>query len=76
MHNQVLVQAIARARADELRRTGAASAASPRSRGRKRQHHVTEALRRRTGWLLVAVGLRLALSGSAAAPAPRRSRPA
>jgi hypothetical protein len=60
--NPVLVEALVRDRVAELRQIAEASA--PRRR-EKRRRPIIEAARRGAGWLLVDVGLRLAVSGSA-----------
>ncbi len=72
-HSPVLVQALAQARIEELRRTGAASA---RGRRFNAGRHINEAATRRLGWLLVGMGLRLVFSGNTAVRSQRRGRPA
>jgi len=72
-YNPVLVQAVARARIDELQRTGAASA---HRREARREQRGTETIRRRAGWLLVGMGLRLVFANGAAPRGQHRSRPA
>jgi hypothetical protein len=56
-----LVQALARSRVAELH----ASAEMLERPRRDPQHHIIESARHRTGWLLVDIGLRLALPRSA-----------
>ena len=68
IHNPVLMQALAEARVDELRQTGAARR---RDGGPAGRHRITNAVSHRTGWLLIAVGLRLVLSGGAVARGQR-----
>jgi hypothetical protein len=68
-----VLEALVRDRVLELRRSAAAQA---RGRREKRRHRVTAAARHGTGWLLVDVGLRLAVPRGAADRAiPRAQRP-
>ena len=70
--NPAVVEALARDRVLELRQ-GAARRA--RFRREKRRHRVTAAARHGTGWLLVDVGLRLAVPRVATdRPMPRTQR--
>jgi hypothetical protein len=60
--NPALVQELIGARVAELRQSAQASA---RSRSEQRRGHVVAAARRGTGWLLVDIGLRLAVPRNA-----------
>lgn len=62
-----LVQALTRDRVAALQRSAASDGAGPRMR---RRHRDIGTVRNATGWLLIDVGLRLAVQGS------RMSRPA
>jgi hypothetical protein len=64
MHqNPALVEALARDHVAELQHSAEAAALGRQADGRS--HRVVDAARRRTGWLLVDVGLRLAAGGGA-----------
>jgi hypothetical protein len=68
IHNPALVDAVARARVADLRQSARSGV---RGRGIKRRHRGAEAARQATGWLLVDMGLRLAVPRRAASrPAP------
>ena len=70
--NRALVEALARDRVIALRQCAPSRA---RRRSEKRRHRVTWAARRGTGWLLVDIGLRLAVPRSSMSrPAPRGRR--
>lgn len=56
--NPTIAEALAQDRVLALRQSARASALG---RGAKRPHRVTQAARRGTGWLLVDLGLRLAV---------------
>jgi hypothetical protein len=73
MHQHpALSRALVRDRVIELRRSGQAG---PRIGRDQRQNRVSDAARRRTGWLLVEVGLRLAVPRNAMTrPGTRRQR--
>jgi hypothetical protein len=66
-----LREALARARTDELRQSAEANA-NANSRRDKPRHRPIQAARRGTGWLLVDMGLRLAVPRNA----PHQSRSA
>ena len=57
LNNPVLTQALARDRVAELQKSARGSAHARRDKPRR---CLTETARRRTGWLLVEIGLRLA----------------
>lgn len=60
--NPAIADALVRARVAELRRS---AEARPRSRRVRRRPRVTEAAREATGWLLVEMGLQLAVPRAA-----------
>jgi hypothetical protein len=60
--NPTLVKALVRDRVDEVRQS--AEARAPRKR-ENRRHPIVDAARHGTGWLLVDLGLRLAVPRSA-----------
>jgi hypothetical protein len=71
-NNPTLIQALARDRAAELRRAAEAAALG---KGAHHQQHRIEAARNRAGWLLVDMGLRLAVPrGSLSQPVARVQR--
>ena len=68
-----LLEALTRERAAGLRRHGAGETA--RSRGQKRPRKLVAAARRGTGWMLVDMGLRLAVPrGGTSHPVARGQR--
>jgi hypothetical protein len=60
--NSAVIQALARDSVAELHRTADANA---RTRCERRPHRVIRAARKTTGWLLIDMGLRLAVPRSA-----------
>ena len=66
-----IVEALVRDRVLELRQSAVGQA---RGRREKRRHRVTAAARHGTGWLLVDVGLRLAVPRGTASNAPGAQR--
>jgi hypothetical protein len=72
LQNPALVEALVRDRVAELRRSAGADA---RSRRAKRPHRAVKAARQTTGWLLVDMGLRLAVPrGTVSHPLGRGQR--
>lgn len=71
MQNPAVVQALAHDRAAELRQS---AAGRDYSRSPTRRRHVTQAVRCGTGWLLIDLGLRLALPSGATNPLARVQR--